>query len=237
MNKYINSFLMMMKQLLRDYINFAVIIAPILCGLLFRLGMPYIDTIIFNNTGNYVLISYYLAFDITLSILAPFMICFAAAMIMLEDIDDGIAKYEIITPLGKFGYLLSRIVMPAIISFICTIIILAVFRLSSIGFLAIVFVSLLASIFSVIYVMIIITIAGNKVEGMAIAKIANVIMIGAYIPFFIKSNTQYLFSFLPSFWITKTAQNIGILPVTIGLGITIVWFMILYNKFRTKLMK
>lgn len=42
-------------------------------------------------------------------------------------------------------------------------------------------------------------IRGNKVEGMALAKVSALVMVGLIIPFVITDSIQYVFSFIPSF--------------------------------------
>ncbi|MDE8698374.1 hypothetical protein PZH42_31175, partial [Bacteroides cellulosilyticus] len=59
----------------------------------------------------------------------------------------------------------------------------------------------MATILSVVAAMIILAYAGNKVEGMALVKVSALVMVGLIIPFVITDSTQYIFSFLPSFWI------------------------------------
>lgn len=83
--------------------------------------------------------------------------------------------------------------------------------------------------------MIILAYAGNKVEGMALAKVSALVMVGLIIPFVITDSTQYVFSFLPSFWIAKflISNNYWfILPTTFLSGGLI---YILYNRYSTKI--
>ena len=49
--------------------------------------------------------------------LAPAMFCFAAAMVVLEERDEGAwLPYLCITPLGRNGYLISRLGVPAVLA-------------------------------------------------------------------------------------------------------------------------
>ena len=47
--------------------------------------------------------------------------------------------------------------------------------------------------------MIILAYAGNKVEGMALAKVSALVMVGLIIPFVITDSTQYVFFISPFF--------------------------------------
>jgi fluoroquinolone transport system permease protein len=73
------------------------------------------------------------------------------------------------------------------------------------------------------------------VEGLAMAKLSGLFMLGLPIPFFLFSNVQYWFSFLPSYWIAKLCieQNyIFSVPAFLS---SILWMSILYRKFDRKL--
>jgi len=75
----------------------------------------------------------------------------------------------------------------------------------------------------------------NRVEGMAVAKMAGLIMLGLPVPFFLISNAQYLFSVLPSFWIAKLCLEDSywfLVPASITSAI---WIWLLYGKFKKKL--
>lgn len=234
---YINSFKMFLRQLLRDKITLLILFAPLLYSFAFRFGAPALDIIINNYTGKLIIREYYVAIDMLFSMLTPMMLCFSSSMIMLEEMDEGISRYEVITPLGKSGYIFSRLIIPAIISLIVTALLLFIFRLSDITLLVIIFISILSSFFSVVMTLFIISYANNKVEGMALAKLSGLFMIGAFVPLFMTSNIQYLFSFLPSFWIAKTIQNINFGNILMGLITNTVWFVLLFNVFNKKLEK
>ena len=83
--------------------------------------------------------------------------------------------------------------------------------------------------------MIILAYAGNKVEGMALAKVSALVMVGLIIPFVITDSTQYVFSFLPSFWIAKflISNNYWFILPAIFLSGGLI--CILYNRYSTKI--
>ena len=65
--------------------------------------------------------------------LSPVMFCFVAAMVILEETDDHITGYLFITTLGRKGYLAARLGLPAVISFIITLVLLPIFRLTKLS--------------------------------------------------------------------------------------------------------
>ena len=81
----------------------------------------------------------------------------------------------------------------------------------------------------------IITLSGNKLEGMAVTKLSALTLLGIPVPFFVKCIFQYVVCFLPSFWVGKAIQNNGYIYLIIALIVSSVWFSILASKLLKKL--
>ena len=81
----------------------------------------------------------------------------------------------------------------------------------------------------------IITLSGNKLEGMAVTKLSALTLLGIPVPFFVKGMFQYTVGFLPSFWVGKAIQNNGYIYLIIALIVSSVWFSILASKLLKKL--
>jgi fluoroquinolone transport system permease protein len=73
------------------------------------------------------------------------------------------------------------------------------------------------------------------VEGLAVAKLSGLFMLGLPIPFFLFSNVQYWFFFLPSYWIAKLCIEQNYIFGVPALLSSILWMKILYRKFDRKL--
>jgi len=106
--------------------------------------------------------------------ITPIMYCFSFAMILLEEIDDKVARYFMIMPPGKSGYLLSRVGLPAVISLLFTPLLLLFFHISSMNTSALLSVSLLGATMAFIVALIIVSLSTNKLEGMAATKMVDV---------------------------------------------------------------
>lgn len=232
MNAVINSFKMFIKEILRDSMLAVVIICPILAGTVFHFGIPLLDKVIGVQFHiDPVLQPFYLLFDLFLVVLTPYMFCFASSMVIISEFDDNISNYITVTPVGKTGYLVSRLVFPSIISCFVSIIVLSVFALSSPSLLMIILLSIFSSILCIIPSLIIVSFSKNKVEGMAFAKVSGLLLVGVIIPFFIDNNAQYIFSFMPSFWISKFILTNNILFSVLTVASSFVWIYILYKMF------
>lgn len=230
------SFLVFMRQIAGDSMLYAVMIAPLLAACFFRFGIPFLETFLCGYFAqDSVLSDYYLLFDLLLALLTPYMFCFAAAMVMLTEYDENMAVYLAVTPVGKRGYLISRLVFPALISFFVSFLLLFFFSLTSWTLWRMLLISLLTSLFSIPLALLLVAFSHNRVEGMALAKLSGLVMLGLPVPFFLFSGIQYLFSPLPSFWIAKLCVDQNYFFLFPALICTLLWIWVLYRRFERKL--
>ncbi|WP_125143717.1 ABC transporter permease [Clostridium transplantifaecale] len=230
MKKVFNSTGQVFQQITKDPMMFAACFTPFLVGALIKFGIPLIE-----NATKFSLLPYYPIFDLFLSIMAPVLLCFAFAMITLEEIDDKVSRYFSITPLGKSGYIFSRLGIPAILSTVVTFIVLLIFSLERRPVIMVLGLSVLGAIQAIIVALMIITLSTNKLEGMAVTKLAALTLLGIPAPFFIDSYYQFAVGFLPSFWVAKAVQNEAILYLTIALLVALIWYYFLTKRLFQKL--
>ncbi len=236
MKPLFRSFALFARQIVKDSMLVAVCIAAVLTAFFVRLGVPAIESALcayFQKQA--VLAQYYLLFDLLLALVTPYMLCFASAMMMLTEYDENLASYLAVTPVGKRGYILSRLMFPAVLAYVASIALMLWFSLTTWTLGMILLTCLLTSLASVAVALFLFAFSHNRVEGMAMAKLSGLLMLGLFIPFFLSSDAQYLFSPLPSFWITKfcMGQNaIFLLPALLSL---LIWIRLLYGKFSRKI--
>ncbi|MFL8674893.1 ABC transporter permease [Clostridioides sp. GD02404] len=238
MIKIINAFKQEFGQVKRDAILFAVCVSPILCGVFIKFGIPLIQDILSDKLYYQLnLKSYFLMFDLLMAFITPFMFSFASTMVILGEIDDNISRYLIVTPLGKTGYLISRLGIPTILAFAITVVLLMIFSLTKITFLSNILISLIALLQATITSMLVISLSSNKLEGMAITKLSGVFIMGILAPFFIFNRVQYILFFLPTFWLSKAFKESNYIYVFISFFISLVWIFLLFKKFSKKIIK
>ena len=155
--------------------------------------------------------------------------------VVLDETDMKINRYITITPLGKKGYLISRLLIPVLFAAIVSFVLLSFCSVSGMSLWTTFIISILATILSVVAAMIILAYAGNKVEGMALAKVSALVMVGLIIPFVITDSIQYVFSFIPSFWVAKflISNNYWFILPTIFLSGGLIY--LLYNRYNAKI--
>lgn len=232
------SFVMLVKQIKNDGILILILIAPILAAFFFRFGIPFAQSLILEHFDLLLEIQpYNRMIDLFLGMLTSYMFAFVVAMSMLEDYDNNIVSYLAITPLRTGGYLVSRFLIPSLISWFVSIVLVAFFSLDSWSMFQIVSITLLLTLSSFSIMLLIFSFSSNKVEGMAIAKTSGMTMVGLIVPFVFNDNIQYIVGFLPSFWIAKYAMYESLLYFIISLIMTSIWIYLLYLKFLNKLSK
>ncbi|MCC0639870.1 MULTISPECIES: ABC transporter permease [unclassified Clostridioides] len=236
MIKIINAFRQEFEQIKGDAMLFVVCISPILCGGLIKFGIPLIQNILIDSSYyKLTLEPYFLVFDLLLAFITPFMFFFVSTMVMLGEIDDNISKYLIITPIGKSGYLISRLGIPAILAFAITVILLLTFSLTKISFLLNLAISLVSLTQGIIISILIISLSSNKLEGMALTKLSGLFMLGIPAPFFILNKIQYILLFLPSFWLAKAFKDSNYIYIFISFIVSLIWIVLLLKKFNKKI--
>lgn len=224
------SFFRMLSFVSKDKMLFAASLAPILAGVLFKFGIPKLEILL---TGTFkkqaVLATYYGIFDALYAILISVLFCFVAAMVVLEERDEHTANYLRITPLGKSGYLMSRIVIPAGVAFILTLVFLPFFRLTSFSIIFLLLLSCSSACHGVIVALFVIVFSKNKLEGVAMTKLATILMLGILVPYVLPLSIQWIFGFLPAYWIGKAVKSQNSLELIIALFVGAIWMIWLYR--------
>lgn len=230
------SFRQFVGLIYKDAMLVLLCIAPILGGLFFKYLIPYLQLQLEIYFGYYNLLPpYYLLFDLLLSSISPLLYSFASAYVILGEIDDGLSKYLSVTPLGKKGYLISRLGLSSLIAYVISVIIVSIFSITVLSIGKIAFICLLNYLMGLLEALLVISLSHNKVEGMAVAKLSGLFFLGLPVPFFLNNRIQYLFFLLPSFWISKFAIEGAVLYFLIALLVSVIWIGLLYKKFERKI--
>lgn len=236
MRPLLRSFNMFICQISRDSMLWVVCAAPILAACFFYFGIPFVEELLCKYYSKAAILTpYYLLFDLLLSFLTPFMFCFASSMVILTEYDENMTSYMAVTPVGKKGYIISRLMFPAIISFVVSVILMLLFSLTKWLFSMVLLTCLLTCILSIAVSLLLVSLSHNRVEGMAVSKLSGLVIIGLPIPFFLFSDVQYLFSALPSFWISKLCIEQNCLFFIPAILTSFLWIWLLYKKFDKKL--
>lgn len=230
------SFFQMLAYMRRDRMLFAACLAPVFAGLLFRFAIPFFEAALTDWFHASAIISpCYALIDILFAMLPPVMFCFAAAMVSLEEADEKTAAYLFVTPLGKGGYLAARLCLPSAAAFVVAIALLPVFKLTPLSVGEIVLLAAGGALQGIIVSLLILALSSNKLEGMAVAKLSSLMLLGAAVPFFARQNAQYAVSLLPSFWIGKAVCENVPLYMLPAFALSIIWICFLLKRYLRKI--
>jgi len=236
MKPMLRSFALFVRQITGDGMLFAVLLAPLLAACAFRFGIPALEALLCGELGlPSVLSGYYRLFDIFLAALTPYMFCFASSLVILTECDEQMAVCLAVTPVGKKGYIVSRLVFPAGLSFFASLLLLGSFSLTDWTLPLMLSACLLTGALSVAVCLLLVSFSHNRVEGMALGKLSGIMLLGLPVPFFLFSEAQYLFSPLPSFWIAKLCAEGNYFYFLPALAALLGWIVPLYGRFERRL--
>lgn len=238
MNPTYCSFQVFLKQIHRNGMSAIIYIIPIVTILLFKIVIPLSNQYLAEATGGeWTLSQYYTLIDMLLIVMTPYLYCFVSSMIIFDELDENTISSLIISPIGKTGYLVSRLVIPSLCGGIISLIITAVCSLSDMSLWIICISTFLITLLCIITCLMVVSFAGNKVEGMALFKFAGLIFSGLIIPFVLNTPIQYLFCILPSFWIGKTVHSPHVWFILSALLCSACWAFVLFRIFRQKIIQ
>ncbi len=236
MTKIINLIKTEFKNIFRDQFLIFICILPIFIATLFRFAIPEIRE---HTLPYFDLAHFYDPILCILIILTPSFFGWVVGFIILDDRDEDILTYMSVTPIGKSGYIWFKILLPLLLSIPLAIISIYIANLKNIELMKLLPIIIIASLEAPYFALFLGTFANNKVEGLATAKLANIIIMGAFVPFFIKSNWAFLAGFLPTFWIAKAWLTNGFLYyayILIGFihHLLVIWLMLFYFNKKIK---
>lgn len=133
--------------------------------------------------------------------LVPVLLGMIYGFILLDERDEGIIAAISVTPWGKTGYLQTRMSLPVAYSF--SVIILLQLLLQNpfnISIIQMIFVSGLMSLNAPLTTLFLGAFARNKIEGMAITKLFNLLLMAILIDFLVPAPFNWLGAVSPFFW-------------------------------------
>lgn len=224
-----------LKQISKDGMLLVLIPAPLLVGLFFKFAIPYINQWLIQQFS-FSITPWYGLIDGMLICLTPMFAAMISAFLLLEERDEGINAFYQITPAEGYSYLCARIGFPMLWAFAVTIIISIVFNISSLSFGVILLSAVISSLTGIFLAMMVVSLANNRVEGLAFSKLMGISFIGLILIWFIPRSYFFLMTFLPSFWIGKLLmEGADFLSFIGGLLTCSVWIAFFTRRFIKKI--
>lgn len=235
MRQTFNVFSIGMRVVMRDAVMLVLIPAPFLVGITFRLIFPWLNHWLITRI-NFSIVSFYPLLDSLMILLTPTLLTMSSAFLLLEECDEGIGGYYQITPARQLPYLTARIGLPALWGFLCSILVTVLFGLSGFSLQIIAASAFVAVLFGCGIAMMIVSLAANRVEGLALSKLTGITMVGLIIAWFIPDSWRWFASILPSFWLGELAlgKTLGF-NLFMGILSGLLWIALFTKKFQHKI--
>jgi fluoroquinolone transport system permease protein len=225
------------KSTVRDEILIIIACVPIFLTFLIRFGEPPLRNLF---TGLVDLTRHHGTIVAVLTSMTPMMFGWLIGFKLLDDRDEHTISAIAVTPLTKRGYLIYRTVLVLALSFLLNTALIPLTGLSGIVFTRFVPVSLMASLEAPIMALVLAAFAGNKVEGLAVAKFMGIFGAAPALPFYIHSPFVYAAGITPFFW-TGKALSISAGPagpyiaaVAAGFAVHLVYLAVFLKIFNRR---
>lgn len=216
-----------LRQVTRDGMLLVLLPAPFLAGIALRSLLPLADSWLVSRAG-WSLTPYYGLADACLLALAPLLLAMVSAFLLLDERDEGIGAYYAITPAGGRPYLIARLGLPLLWALVCTWLVGALFGMSGADAGVIAAASLISALQGTATALFLATVAGNKVEGLALSKLAGMFLLGLPAAWFLPVPWRWLLGWLPSLWMGELLHTgLRTTSLCLGLGSGLVWLAVL----------
>lgn len=226
-----------LKNISRDQILLISVFAPFILAIAMRFGLPYASEILLRELS-FDLTQYYNLIMSILILITPMMMGMLSGFLILDERDENILTFYSVTPLSKSGYLLYRIAMPTIISFLLSFFVFYFIGITECRIDFLIPVLLLCSLESPMMALFLAAFASNKVEGLALSKAFGILFLAPAAGYFIESNWQYAAGIAPTFWVSKSllagvemSSNYWIF-IVIGIVVHILINVLLFRRFE-----
>ncbi|MDA3891640.1 MAG: hypothetical protein PF517_08250 [Salinivirgaceae bacterium] len=194
MNNYIAIFKADVKNTRRDPTLLIMLWIPLLMLAVIRWGIPALAEILPLVQEYYMHI---LAFLAVLNAIFP---GFILSFIILDEKDLQLLPVIKVTPVSLSGFMYVRIGVLVVYGFISSLLIILFNGVISVAIPKALALSFLCALNAPILILIISTLAKNKIEGLTYLKAANIVLFIPALAMFVDSFWENLLAFFPAFW-------------------------------------
>lgn len=194
------------KQVVRDPIMALLLVAPLLLITVFKLLEVLLIPFLAIKTG-FDMAPYTAYVQAFVLLINSGMLGIVTGFMMLDERDGNIAQLLEVTPMGRSGYLINRLLFASLLSIVYCIISFAVFKLVYLPLISIIFLSVLSAMYTAIIGLLIYSGADDKVKGLTFAKGLNSLVLFAFTDLFSLNWLTILSWFFPPYWMTMTIKT------------------------------
>lgn len=195
-----------LKQIIRDPIMAILMVAPLLLIIAMKLMVTFLVPFLLTRLGFDFSPYLYFVF-VFVVMMCGALLGIVTGFMMIDERDGKIAELMSVTPLGRGGYLMNRLLLAAILSVFYSILSYFALGIVTLPFLAVLFVSLLSANYSIIIGLLIFNFADDKVKGLTFAKAINSLSLFAFTGLLGLKWLTILSWFFPPYWITMLVES------------------------------
>jgi fluoroquinolone transport system permease protein len=137
------------------------------------------------------------------TMLMPQLFGYVIGFMLLDERDDGTLTALRVTPLSLERYLLYKLVTPVVVSVVAVYIFIPVVDLVTVPYAPLLPIALVAAVEAPIFALLLASLAGNKVQGLAVMKGLSLVLVTPILAYFTPAPWQWLFGLVPTFWPVK----------------------------------
>lgn len=220
------------KKLIREPMMAFLFLVPFMLPLIFKLLIIYLVPFISSITSFNILSynAYILSFIL---IISPGILGMVVGFMLLDDKDSKIVELMSITPVGRKGYVLLRLIYVFISTLIYTIYNYLIIDIYILSIGTLLYLTLLLSIYGCLIGILLFLFASDKVKGLTYAKALNMMLIFAFADLLDVKWILVLSSFFPTYWITKIIiEPNNLLVLFLGGVVHLIWIGLCYLKLK-----
>jgi len=216
-------------------------LAPLLVIMLLRMFLPMIENLLMNekefdlSEWYPVIFSFFIQFP-------PMLLGMAMGYVLLDERDENILEFVSVTPAGKLNFLLSKMMLPLIMSVIYVCVLIHGTALISFPVVPSLLVAILSALQGPMLMLALASMASNKIEGLAVGKMLSIIFILPVVSLFLPGYWGLAFVVLPGWWVMKEFLTfydgsfaIGLTYFIVGLFVTAIYNVILFHFYNRKI--
>ncbi|WP_028596181.1 hypothetical protein [Paenibacillus assamensis] len=173
--------------------------------------------------------------------LIPLMLGVVAGFALLEERDEQLIAYYSITPISRQGYMIVRYMLPISVTAVYIMLIFVLQQQITISWYSFLIIFSMLMLEMLMMGLAMSVFAMNKVEGLALSKVAGVIVVVPQLISFFPQHLHWLGWWAPPYWIIEMLTNPDIVAGSefttffvgmVGLSLHSVVLLWLYRKYR-----
>ncbi|MTI29815.1 hypothetical protein [Xanthovirga aplysinae] len=201
--KFFQIALLDQKAIFRDSSLVFFLLVSLFLFVVVRFGLPYLIEE-FPVVDNYLI--YILMY---VGMQAPVLFGFVTSFVFLDEKDDHIYDFVMVSPVTMPAYVVSKLILPSFFSFLMSFFILYFNGLQFFSLMHCFLLGLMYALLTPFLTLVVAGLAKNKVEGMTYLKALNLLLILPMLSFFFPYKGLMALAVIPVYWVFHFFQGVA----------------------------